>query len=394
MKILKTTTIIIAITLLLVALVNAGLGWVAKKAEKANEISSVPVYELPNYSNASWAKTHFDELRQQQTAYKSYVGWRRNAYSGETINVDGDGYRFNPDNRECPDGKPEVWFFGGSTMWGEGAADQFTIPEFFAQKQDKYCVRNLGESDWRSRQEMALLVNLLFTEKKPAAVVFYDGVNDCYNGVIHKAQGMRHHYEEKIRKAQEQSREYERLLKNKSVLKFWARAIEKKLWSVFLDGTIRFIRYVKHGQELQENASMAASLEDIIKPCDLGAEQLALIDSVAGEQAYNYTIIQEICRMRGIEFIAILQPNAWVGSPYMDHMVPRLATMPKCSATVYEKYYETVRQKLNGLPYFYDLSNAFDSQQPIYIDHCHVSSDGNEIMASEIVAIMNKVGML
>ncbi len=84
-------------------------------------------------------------------------------------------------------------------MWGTGASDQYTIPAYYENLQSTYVTRNYGESAWKSRQELALLINRLFLEKKkPKVVVFYDGVNDFYNGVLQRAVNMTHNYEKSL----------------------------------------------------------------------------------------------------------------------------------------------------------------------------------------------------
>ena len=44
---------------------------------------------LPNYAGQPWAKEHFSELRELHTRFSSFVEWRRELFSGETINIVG-----------------------------------------------------------------------------------------------------------------------------------------------------------------------------------------------------------------------------------------------------------------------------------------------------------------
>ena len=48
---------------------------------------------LPNYADDPWAPTHFREFAALDTEYRSYYGWRRLPFAGETITIDGNGIR-------------------------------------------------------------------------------------------------------------------------------------------------------------------------------------------------------------------------------------------------------------------------------------------------------------
>src|SRR5262249_7327904 len=48
-----------------------------------------PRSQLPNYQGITWAAQHYRELDQLRTAFKSFVGWRREPFEGETITVIG-----------------------------------------------------------------------------------------------------------------------------------------------------------------------------------------------------------------------------------------------------------------------------------------------------------------
>ncbi len=88
-----------------------------------------------------------------------------------------------------PDGltadSPVVWFFGGSTMWGEGQRDLHTTPSNIARlaERDGVALRvvNFGERGRAHREEMLRFERALAEPPEgglPDVVVFYDGVND------------------------------------------------------------------------------------------------------------------------------------------------------------------------------------------------------------------------
>ena len=138
---------------------------------------------LINYEKKEWAFNHFLEFSKLETEYKDFVTWRRLPYSGKTINIDKNGFRFTKDYSDG-NSKKNILFFGGSAMWGTGSNDENTIPSLYS-KEYKLKTYNFGESGYTSRQSLALLINLYLEEKiKPDKniIIFYDGFNDVFMG--------------------------------------------------------------------------------------------------------------------------------------------------------------------------------------------------------------------
>jgi hypothetical protein len=111
----------------------------------------------------------------------------------ETIHVDELGRRYDPRKPETlSDGETiTIWFFGGSTMFGWGMPDEWTIPEVTRRKlqerfPDKHIsVVNLGVPYYNSAHELALFTAHLRHETvKPNIVIFFDGLNDYAHSVL------------------------------------------------------------------------------------------------------------------------------------------------------------------------------------------------------------------
>ncbi len=72
--------------------------------------------------------------------------------------------------------------FGGSTTWGEGQRDEYTIASDLARLGETagtpVIVRNFGQRGWAHFQEMILFEQLLAAEPAPDIVLFYDGANE------------------------------------------------------------------------------------------------------------------------------------------------------------------------------------------------------------------------
>ena len=90
----------------------------------------------------------------------------------------------------------KVFMFGGSTMWGLGAGDDFTIPSIFAREANNKgisCeVANFGQYAFVSTQGVIELMLQLQKGNIPDVVIFYDGVNDTFSAFQLGVPGLPH----------------------------------------------------------------------------------------------------------------------------------------------------------------------------------------------------------
>ena len=124
--------------------------------------------DAPAYTGADWAKGYWSEHgRASKAAWMPFVYARRRPFSGKHINIDENGRRRTWSPEAVPPDSPEIWVFGGSTVWGTGARDDYTIPSCIARNLAEAGrpsrVVNLGESGWVSTQEIILLQLYLIT---------------------------------------------------------------------------------------------------------------------------------------------------------------------------------------------------------------------------------------
>ena len=122
-------------------------------------------YKADAYPDTSWVVPYYQELEKSgDLRWKSYVYWRRKPYHGEFININSDGIRktINTATSEFANSAVKVFMFGGSTMWGVGSRDSFTIPSVFAREaKNKWInceVVNFGEFGYVSTQEVTQLM--------------------------------------------------------------------------------------------------------------------------------------------------------------------------------------------------------------------------------------------
>ena len=77
------TLSLIGMLLLAPPIIFLGYQIVSSKVETMGEIQS----DLDIYSNFDWAEQHFKELSELTISYYDYITWRRDDYSGQTVNI-------------------------------------------------------------------------------------------------------------------------------------------------------------------------------------------------------------------------------------------------------------------------------------------------------------------
>lgn len=312
---------------------------------------------LPNYQGLDWARQHFVEIDNLPTEYFDFVVWRREPFVGETITIDPDGYRrhFNATSGDLQ--SAAIWFFGGSTAWGMGARDDETIPAYVQKYSDKSTF-NLGETGYVAHQSLNLLMKAYLEGGIPETVFFYDGVNE----VAHKCRIGYAVYSS----AQE--------LVVRERVQAGATPGSSSLWSV-LDPTVRVIRLAlekargaQHGFEYD---------------CHTNAAKARLI---AEHLVSNWKVAKFIVEAHGGVFVPVLQPVAFIGSPQLAHL-------PEVSENhilrkQYEIIYEQVRLAAERAQFTYvDITDVFDVEELVYVDFCHVSPNGNALVAERLLSV-------
>ena len=122
-----------------------------------------------------------------------YSYWTVAPIDGAYINVDEAGIRHTPSFTDDPTA-PRIYFFGGSTMWGEGARDAYTIPaqvaQLLADRGNPAHVANYAQSGYVSWQDLLLFQAQLALDNAPALAVFYHGFNDVYSAYLQGGAGL------------------------------------------------------------------------------------------------------------------------------------------------------------------------------------------------------------
>jgi lysophospholipase L1-like esterase len=148
------------------------------------------------YADSSW----FPEYQRERQAstilvWSPYVYFRRPPFQGTYINVDSARHRRTVQPRPGDARTRAIFFFGGSTMWGTGQRDAYTIPSVAARGLadagiHDVAVTNYGEAGYVFAQDLLTLMLALRAGAKPVVVVFYDGINDVVAAIQNDGGGI------------------------------------------------------------------------------------------------------------------------------------------------------------------------------------------------------------
>ncbi len=353
-KIIRLLIVNITVFAVLLVALNWACGVYLSKASRSNRS------ELPNYStDHEHARAVFADYNKVKHRYEPFVGWRTQPYQGETTRISSMGLRMHEDPPAAGDSCEVVRFFGGSTMWGEGSDDQHTIPAIFSKLNPQYRVVNHGQLAYNTRQELDELISVYTRNDRADVVIFYDGVNDAAFLCPEEIRELPAH----------------RLVPMYRDHLYQGRtAIAKDLIaSVFIDNIMGLVRKVTY-RPTPENSPY---------DCVRNPEKA---EAIADMMIRNWELAHEIVTSRNGVFYAILQPAAFVGNPRTDHL-----ELDEELGKNFRAVYTHLRTKIaeRNYPWIIDMAEAFNGRDYIFIDFCHVSPNGNEIIAKEISELFN-----
>lgn len=311
--------------------------------------------KLPNYRNVAWAKNYFSEHDRLQNEYFDFIGWKSKPTSGKSININKDGFRIHGTRLS----ESKVWFFGGSTMWGFGDNDESTIPKLYENISGMKSF-NMGELGYTAHQSLNLFQKLLTAGAKPKRVYFYDGANEVAMKCRRELGFYSTDYELEFRR---------RIDTRPESFGYLFRPIINKLSDLVNSDT---------GERWD---------------CD---KDPAKAKEIALALYYDWEAARHLAKLSGSEFVAVLQPVAYLGTPNLSHL-PKVANKKELRRQ-YKAVYAEIRNVLKekNFPYL-DLTDAYDGNDFIYIDFCHVTPNGNrkvaEALASDVPPIFSSTGL-
>jgi hypothetical protein len=124
-----------------------------------------------------------ESMQKKGFAYKPWVQFANPHFDGHLLTTDTSGFRVTPGSIDR-DSPVLVHVFGGSTTFGYGVPNSYTIPSQLQQSLNKrqlgkaFVVKNYGQGYYYSSQEILLFISVLKSGNIPKYAVFVDGAND------------------------------------------------------------------------------------------------------------------------------------------------------------------------------------------------------------------------
>ncbi len=339
-------------------------------------------FKADTYTDPSWAAQYYKEIDEVEMGitmrWEPYVYWRRIPRRGKYININSDGLR-NTTSVTTPEDEGstmKVFMFGGSTIWGLGAGDDYTIPSIFAKESKRQGIScevvNFGQYAYVSTQGVIELMLQLQKGNIPDAVIFYDGVNDTFGAFQLGVPGL---------PFDEHRREKEFSLLERSELKTLAvQSAIKQLTTVrFLNGVLK-----KFG--LQRDNIQSIPLESKKPISDKGALARAVVETYLN----NTKLVRALSESYGFKCLFYWQPMVYLKkhlSEYERNSLDLDFNYPGMKE-FYLNTYNVMQQQAAGMKNdnsFRDISSIFsDIHDPIYVDFNHMGDKGNSLIAKRI----------
>ncbi len=310
---------------------------------------------------APTAQRFWAEQGQTTVRWLPYTYWTVKPFEGEFINVDQQGIRHTPLYAD-EESAARIVFFGGSTLWGEGARDAYTIPsqtaKLLADAGHPAVVLNYGQTGYVSAQDLILFQTQLALGQAPTIAVFYQGFNDVYSAYTQGWSGIP--YEEKQRVSIAEAGGL--LHRGQPVLRLSDGDISRYDWS-------------------------------LVGQADASA------DAVADRWFANRRLTQALADEYGIRALFVWQPALFAKQKLVGAEARILAELekeqPKAElddeqpdfVALYREVDSIVRQRAasEGDEDVMILSDLFgDSERELFYDRVHITEIGNSLVAQAI----------
>ena len=319
----------------------------------------------------------------ERIVYEPYTIWDRRYYPGDLISIDFGGFRRTVNTSEA-EGALKVWVFGGSTVWGEGAPDDETIPSHLAGLMNAWgvdtAVKNLGERGYVSTQEVVFLYRELQAGRRPDVVVFYDGINDAAAASNWPEAPGSHVSLHRIRDR----------------FQFGEVPSERRREFVRSLGIYKASRIVLDRLEARERtARLRQDAADIdIVPRFLDANFRFLGGQAVDVWLANRELVTALGDEFGFTSLFVLQPSLWTdGKPLhvserrilAEHLERRAMTHIMATRAEMSSILGELR-RFGTLPSdVHDLGDVFSAvEKPVYIDYVHTAGLGYRIVAEAL----------
>lgn len=303
--------------------------------------------------NAPTSQAFWSEQSRTRIRWLPYAYWTVAPFDGDYINVDDNGLRYTPQYTENPDA-PRLYLFGGSTMWGEGARDAYTIPghltRLLSDSGNAQIVINYGQTGYVSTQDLILFEMQLAQNNVPDTAIFYQGFNDILAAYYQQYAGVTLQEDMRLNDS-----EAGRLLRS--------------------------------GQPVLRLPTFALSEIDL----SLAAAQPTSAEAVFDRWLANTHLIRILADSYGVKILFVWQPAIIYKESLTDTeqgIIDRMERDQPGLTTLYADVDSLVRQYIREekIEDILLLSDLFKTEtRYIFHDLVHITEEGNQIVAEAIL---------
>ncbi len=291
-----------------------------------------------------------------------FLSYKLKSFKGKHNTIDSFGRRKTFQPKQVDSTPFKIFCFGGSTMYGVGARDFYTIPSELSKLIDKQFpnknieIINFGSFGYSRNTENILLQQELLKNNIPDLVIFYDGVNEVnvpyISGSTRVPLG-----------AKNRIYEYE-IMFNKS----------KQIRSLYLSSNIkRFVNFIQH--KIFEPEPI--NTQDIIRN---------LPKKIVDNFKQNIELTHSLKKHYKFKVFNFLQPVIFTKTNLSDfekNIINQNDHYKRLFEIAYQKILQDTSFTQNSS--FKDISHVFNnSKNPIYTDFCHTGEYANKLVAKEI----------
>lgn len=323
------------------------------------------------YNKVPWYDDYRKEFDICTVKWEPYLYWRRKPYKGNYINISKSGLRVVPNqevNSNNRDRALRLFMFGGSTMWGTGARDSFTIPALVAKELRNRGIRaeviNFGETGYVSTQEVIALLLQLQRRNIPDLVVFYDGANDTYSTYQQRIAGL-------------PQNEYNRIKE----FNITNRPLDMTMTAIREGASSLAITHIMNG------VFRRIGIKDINQKKVSNDEARLIAKETLNIYSNNLDLIKSLAESYKFKCLFYWQPTIFGKNKLSDYEKVEYTKQQQLE-NIFSEIYIILTNKESSVSSeksFHDLSDIFHNlEEPVYIDWIHLSEKGNIFIAQEM----------
>jgi lysophospholipase L1-like esterase len=335
------------------------------------------------YRHASWVKEYFREYNDWGVSWHPYVYWVGEPYKGQYVNVNSEGIRHSwSDSATVPVCKQamQIFMFGGSTMWGVGSRDDYTIPSWLQRMLDRrhLCaeVTNLGQDGYVSTQEVLFLAEQIRSGRRPNLVIFYDGYNDILSAALNGVAGVT--YDESARRLEFNINNFFAPIQTRQLLELAARRIVLSSGLAKVAGRMSAVLAPKSYRLAQDVLVRRPTYAGIDR--DVPLEGATVRDYLA-----NVATVEGMARAFGFRCLFYWQPCILDKGTLTAYEQKQEDSVP----SALKKFISAVEGKIAVVAVqnrVRDVRDLFSQvRQPYFIDEVHITEQGNRLVAERML---------